>query len=603
MKQIVQNHSTEIDDAALPSPRSPAVGNGRDELSSLLLLAKAWSGTVDGCDREPYAASFTLRAVESLSREVCAKLATSPSFCDDEELIDEPASTLAIEIGRAAARLPLLEALHRVTSLYPALLPMTERSQRGAFYTPPALVKRLLDKAEDGGVDWRTARIFDPAAGGGTFLFHAARRMVEALGDCEPAFVLSHIGNRLRGFEVDPHAAKLAQAAFGIALADIAVKAGRPVPVVVTACDTLAIDPEPIFDLVVGNPPYGRVSLSPELRQRYARSLYGHANLYGIFTDAALRWTKPGGLIAYLTPTSFLGGQYYSALRGLLGREAPPLAIDFVHARRGVFEDVLQETLLAVYRRAAVPARTRIQYLIVGSENDSTITRNGTVALPADHAAPWLVPRVPEHSQLVAQAETMQHRLTDWGYGVSTGPLVWNRYKGQLSHRAVGKGVHPLIWAEAVTPDGRFAYRARKKNHAPYFGLEPGDDWLLVNEPCVLVQRTTAKEQIRRLIAAELPIDFIREHGGVVVENHLNMVRALDSAKVATSTVAALLNSRVVDNLFRCISGSVAVSAFELKALPLPSPKDTGILAELVASGAAKERIEIECARLYGQPA
>ena len=42
------------------------------------------------------------------------------------------------------------------------------------------------------------------------------------------------------------------------------------------------------------------------MRRRYRRSLYGHANQYGVFTDLALRWTVPGGVIAYVTPTSFL---------------------------------------------------------------------------------------------------------------------------------------------------------------------------------------------------------------------------------------------------------------------------------------------------------
>lgn len=111
---------------------------------------------------------------------------------------------------------------------------------------------------------------------------------------------------------------------------------------------------------MVGNPPYGRVTLTPAQRQRFARGLYGHANLYGVFTDIAVRWTKKGGTIAYLTPTSFLSGHYYSALRELMAQEAPPAAIDFVHARRGVFEDVLQETLLAVGRSAAARLDARL---------------------------------------------------------------------------------------------------------------------------------------------------------------------------------------------------------------------------------------------------
>jgi adenine-specific DNA-methyltransferase len=194
----------------------------------------------------------------------------------------------------------------------------------------------------------------------------------------------------------------------------------------------------------------------------------------------------------------------------------------------------------------------------------------------------------------------MTARLADWGYAVSTGPLVWNRFKGQLRYEAGAKDIFPLIWAEAVTSDGRFIFKAQKKNHAPFFKINQGDEWLLVDEPCVLVQRTTAKEQARRLIAAELSASFIKHHGSVVVENHLNMVRANSKPLVSTNVVAAVLNSTVVDQLFRCISGSVAVSAFELEALPLPSPPELRHLIRLIERGESRVRIEQEISRLYG---
>jgi adenine-specific DNA-methyltransferase len=122
---------------------------------------------------------------------------------------------------------------------------------------------------------------------------------------------------------------------------------------------------------------------------------------------------------------------------------------------------------------------------------------------------------------------------------------------------------------------------------------------LVVKQPCVLVQRTTAKEQPRRLIAAELPAHFIERHGGVVVENHLNMVRPAHHPAVDPAVLAALLNSEIVDQLFRCMNGSVAVSAFELEAMPLPAPESVARLTRLVRARASRETIESECKRLY----
>lgn len=583
---------------AFPHPYDERSG-GDATLANARQAARVWSSTVATRWRIAQAATFARTAVDALRDATYPTLPLSGRPPEFDGALDQEAWLLARGIGQAAAKRPILEAIYIVTSLYPALLPPDHRSVVGAFYTPPVLAGRLLDLAEDAKLDWSSARVFDPAAGAGAFLAPAADRMRRALSGADPGFVLAQIGARLLGLELDPHAAYLAQLSVELVLADIVIAAGRAAPKVVHVCDTIEEPPRPDFDLVVGNPPYGRMTLTAEQRTRFARSLYGHANLYGVFTDLALRWAKPDGLVAYLTPTSMLGGQYFSALRELLAREAPPISIDFVHARRGVFEDVLQETLLALYRRGAKPQRVQVHYITVQSDTSAELTRNGTVALPANPRAPWMAPRSAKHGRLIAGVERMPTRLSDWGYGVSTGPLVWNRFKTQLTNKA-GPGVYPLIWAEAITADGRFIHRADKRGHKPWFALKTGDAWLRSDRGCLLLQRTTAKEQPRRLIVAELPDGFVRRHGGVVVENHLNMVQAKARPKVSLAALAAMLNSRTVDEVFRCISGSVAVSAFELEALPLPSVEQMAGVEALVRAGSAPEAIEAAIAQLYG---
>ncbi len=67
--------------------------------------------------------------------------------------------------------------------------------------------------------------------------------------------------------------------------------------------------------------------------------------------------------------------------------------------------------------------------------------------------------------------------------------------------------------------------------------------------------------------------------------------------------MAAFLNSEEADQSFRCISGSVAVSAFELEALPLPSVTEMRKIEKLVAAGASKADIAHAIAHLYrGKP-
>ena len=583
---------------------SPSLARAIVERGSLGVRTIASS--VNTADRLSFARSLvyhTVSAYWARARSAAGIDWTLRTLPPEVELASIPieADELARTIGRAAGTLDVLDAGYMIGVIYTGMMPAEVRARLGAHYTPPALCRRLLDLATEAGVDWRTARVLDPACGGGAFLAPLARRMAASMDGAGPGTVLGSIQRRLRGYELDPFAAWMSQVFLDVTMAQLSADAGRRPKPLVQVCDTLQWTSESDqFDLVVGNPPYGRVKLSADLRLKFSRSLFGHANMYGVFTDVALRFAKPGGVIAYVTPTSFLSGEYFKALRGLLAREAPPVSIDFVEKRKGVFADVLQETLLATYRRGRKATSGKVHFIGRSANGSIEITAGGPFDLPECREQPWLIPRTEKQLGLVELASRMPHRLSDYGYSVSTGPLVWNRHKPSLREQP-GTGRFPLVWAESVRSDGVFEFRARKRNHKPYFEPEEKEKWVVTDRPCVLLQRTTAKEQSRRLIAAELPRSFIEEHGGVVVENHLNMIRSRESSPTVSPTVlAALLNSDVVDQVFRCINGSVAVSAYELQALPLPSPQAVGEVERLLQPGARRATVERAVQRLYG---
>lgn len=573
-------------------------------VASARVMARDLAATFPSDQQLSLARAFGVRLIEAWWRgltniDIVPQELRAPLQPFDTEPLPEAAAALAETIGRTAANFDAETAAYHIGLTYTGMLPVEHRGQYGIFYTPPILTARLIDQVTAADIDWAKCRVLDPACGGGAFLAPIAQRIVDELKDCSPKFLMQSIGNRLRGYEIDPFGAWLSQITLDAVVLPISRLAGRTLPVMVTVCDSLRRPlPKDRFDLVIGNPPYGKAKLDIETRERYKRSLYGHANLYGLFTDLAVRHTKLGGLIAYVTPTSFLAGVYFKNLRALMGGTAPPLSIDFVHARKGVFDDVLQETALATYRRGG-DAATVVVAEITPTKEGLEVQLAGEISLPSDLALPWLLPRTMKQAALVERLTHMPHRLADWGYSVSTGPLVWNRFKSQLAYRPGSKRL-PLIWAEAITSDGCFVFRAEKKNHAPYFELKDADGWMVTTKSCVLLQRTTAKEQSRRLIAAALPVEFLREHGGVVIENHLNMIRPITEVpQVSAEVLAAFVNSAAADRAFRCVSGSVAVSAYELESLPLPDPEELGELARLVDSGSDRDAIEAACSRLF----
>jgi adenine-specific DNA-methyltransferase len=584
-------------------------------IKQLRAIKQSVARAAEHLSRKPrirFSVTFAMATIEAYWSEIQrGHLEVRPLRRPFEELVlpklDDSSKWIAGTLGRTAALVDPVTAGYFIGTTYAAAIPKELRSQLGIYYTPPAIAARLLDQAEAAGMDWGSCSVLDPACGGGAFLAPVAERIVKELSHLEPGALLDTLAERLRGFEIDPVAAWMSQVLLDAMVLPISRAAGRTLPVVVELRNTLAHDSvQDSFDLVIGNPPYGRITLSPRARARYAEGLYGHANLYGLFTDVALRWVKPGGVVAYVTPTSFLAGQYFKNLRRMLGDMAPPLTIDFIAERKGVFDEVLQETVLATYRRltsSATRQRPRSASVTFVAPVDETMVRIshiGSFILPDDPSFPWLVPRDSAQDALIRRLRRMPDRLADWGYEVSTGPLVWNRHKSQLREHK-GSGCLPLIWAEAVRSDGTFRLRATKTNHRQYFKPRFGDGWLVTSSSCVLVQRTTAKEQSRRLIAAMLPIGLVRDHGGAVVENHLNMLRPVGaSPAVSPRTLAAFLNSAIADHVFRCFSGSVAVSAYELEALPLPPARDLNELDSAVQRQASRDVLDEICARLYG---
>ncbi|MFC6355758.1 Eco57I restriction-modification methylase domain-containing protein [Luethyella okanaganae] len=454
---------------------------------------------------------------------------------------------------------------------YVGSLDLHERAQHGRHYTPRDLAEHLwkMTRAAMGfGVDDHRlpGLLRDPAVGGGALLIAPLREHLRASANVDPSLVLSSLPNLIEGIDNDPWAVYLANVVLAAEMlptwARIPSARRRPLPELVRVGDGLDPDLSPAHSWIM-NPPYGRQTLTPERRAQFADTLFGHANLYGLFMASALDRTAPDGAIGALVPTSFSAGLYFHRLRERLSEKAPLRSMMFVHDRDGVFGGVLQETCLAVF----TPKRAR----------RTTITRiNGhvtdVVKVPSPRTSePWLLPRESRDAATAAAASSLPLTLRDCGWQASTGPLVWNRRRDDLFARKA-KNRARVIWAVDMQ-DGEI-HRARARDSLRYLTLSAKNDEsvMLLRTPAVLVQRTTAPEQERRLIVATLNESELTANGGyVVIENHINVLRPNTAAPSLTlSTLARVLASPTFDRLMRCISGSVAVSAYELEALPLP---------------------------------
>jgi hypothetical protein len=386
--------------------------------------------------------------------------------CSFSELSYEE-NRMADKIGILVGNMDKIEAGYCISSIYTKIMPPEHRASLGVFYTPPSIVNRLIDNVTGTGFDWRKGKILDPACGGGAFLAPLALKLLKESKKEHFSQTIEDIEARLRGYEIDGFAAWMSMVFLDAALLDVYKVIKRKIKNIVDVRNTLTstIENQELYDLIIGNPPYGKVFLQPYLRKFYSRSLYGHANLYELFIDAALRLSNPGALIAFVTSTSYLGGKYFKSLRKLLIEKAPPILMDFIEERKGVFDEVLQETMITLFRKdSKINPSININVIIPNEKKSTTAVKHiEKFVLSNREDEPWKIPRDKVHLVLFDKIKTMRNRLENLGYTVITGQLVWNRHKDQLADE-LNPNTYPLIWAESILNGETFKFSYRQKN-------------------------------------------------------------------------------------------------------------------------------------------
>jgi adenine-specific DNA-methyltransferase len=446
-----------------------------------------------------------------------------------------------------------------------ALSPAT-RARHGRYYTPGVLADRLWQSAREA-LGWPRAPkalpglVRDPAVGGGALLLPPLREHIAALGDLDPQLVINSVASVIEGIDTDPAAVWVANVVLASEMLPLLARVPnhrrKPLPALVRTGDGLSTDLAPAA-VILMNPPYGRVRLSEGDRKRFGDVVYGHANLYSMFMASALDKLDDKGVLGAIVPTSFMSGRYFQPLRRILTAHVALACATFVEDRSGVFTNVLQETCVVAFTRRKV-RKTKISSL------GSTNTYIATVGTPAT-SNPWILPRRSDLAVAAAVAARLPQTLKGAGWRVRTGPLVWNRHKGDLYARPA-TGRYRVLWAADIKT-GSIRHDTTR-NDKRYVAL-PEASALIQRERCILVQRTSAPEQESRIVAAPLTDEYLGA-GAVVIENHVNVLVPEGESAVSDRVVLALLRSRAVDKVARCISGSVALSAYELESLPLPT--------------------------------
>lgn len=502
------------------------------------------------------------RAATALSKKTPLSSRRRLNLCL-ELLHGKSANKRVTALINAMRLLSVDERHYWVGCFYTLLLSPDQRKKQSAYFTPPEIARHLLRLMEEQGVDFRKASLLDPAAGGAAFLSMVAARMKE-LG-CSNRDIL----NRITGIEIDPKLAELARTLIAERLGVASVPEKT-----LLAGDALRTKLGRTFDVVMANPPYGRVFPSQIGAYDYAQVCHpGRINKYALFVDLSLKHVKRGGHVGLAIPSSFIAGPLYSNLRRAIRTRSVVKVLGHIECRE-LFVDVTQDVSLLVLEKAVsgkvAEPRSAITFGRIDKGGQWQICPS--ITLPSQHEAGWLLPCTHGGSQGGATLE-------DYGCKLSSGYFVWNRERHRMSKRRYSRDWVPLFWACNIRPDEPCRPNAKDGRGTDFVRFER-DNPVIIRGPSVLIQRTTNTKQQRRIIAACVSKAPVLSRG-YTSENHTIVLRPA-RADVDLALVCRLLNTEAVDRRYRQLSGTASISTILLRGLDLPTPQS---LAKAIASG------------------
>ncbi len=342
---------------------------------------------------------------------------------------------------------------------------------------------------------------------------------------------------------------------------------------------SLWADKRPMFDYVISNPPYYKLNADSVHAKTMKGLDLGHPNVYALFMALSLRLLRLDGEMVFITPRSFCSGLYYKKFRAWFLKNVSFSRIHMFGSRKDVFdqEGVLQENIIFKTRPQSSKDKTSSVDITISKNQSFEDVRGHRVARreifhEMNEDTLIKIPTSQLHIQIQHAVKDWKYTLHDLGLEVSTGPVVDFRAKALLIDFVDTKKTAPLIWMHNI--QGMKVVWPLEKN-----GKQTGvrltkdsESLLLPARNYVLIKRFSSKEQERRLYAGVLFAHEIKSPT-IGIENHVNYLyrRRGNMSSDETVGMAALLNTAIVDEYFRCLNGNTQVNASDLRVLPFPS--------------------------------
>jgi hypothetical protein len=318
--------------------------------------------------------------------------------------------------------------------------------ERGAVFTRREVVGFILDLAGyTADKPLHRARLLEPSMGQGDFLvpvidrlLESYRREVGARGD-----VVADLEDCILAVELHRSSYEETRALVAGILHDKGLTPTQSRALCdrwLRQGDFLLVPLEHEFTHVIGNPPYVRQELIPdvlmaEYRRRFS-TIYDRADIYVPFIERSLSLLAPGGRLGFICSDRWLKNRYGGPLRRFVA-ESFHLQhfVDMVNADAFLSDVIAYPAIVVIGREKAGPTRIAARPTLDADELRSlakamtaaklgTDTRVTEVARAAHGAEPWML-EAPDQLSLVRRIEaeypTLEEVGCKVGIGVATG--------------------------------------------------------------------------------------------------------------------------------------------------------------------------------------
>ncbi|SFF48268.1 Eco57I restriction-modification methylase domain-containing protein [Thermoflexibacter ruber] len=474
---------------------------------------------------------------------------------------------------------------------YESILAIDFRKQEGIFYSPNFItnyiitetVKEYLAGQNNTFEALQNIKILDLACGTGAFLIESFDFLLQKYHTLFPDFPQSEkwiIENNLYGVDLDVNAVQICKELLFEKSGFICenIKQGNSL-IDEPSIDERAFDwkkefPKAFvnlsgladltgfegFDLIVGNPPYVSTKLIQESQKKYFLEKYvtakGQFDLYGLFIEKGQKLLKKGGVLSFITSSTFLSNKDFVDLRRFLFEKTQITQIAYLGET--VFDQAAVDVSILIFKNQKAEEHNQIQVFKNRKNFDEDIfhlirqsrfdleKNNYEIKLNSEEKDFDLIDKIYENKETLGN-------ILDLPRGIEIGgnsEKITSKYQIGLEKVLVGKNIgrYQINFEET--------YIQFENDKSIFKELE------IYKQPKILIQRIRNLTLKQRIVAT-------LDSEGYLCTNTLR-IGILKNENYDLSFILGILNSKLVNFIFSKFFLNKDIYAYQLERIPIP---------------------------------